>query len=470
MDLAHNESIESLNIAGHDFGLRGALALGKTLQLNFTINKLIWDNNEVPLNGFKAFAKAIELNKSLTDMPVPFTDFSSIMKQDSSTRVELSKLMLKIDEVLKRNALPSLRRQKKREETNRKISASTSNIASNPKANEIHKLRSHIEKTPGVLKDEQKEQLEVIDTHQTHLHAMKEFKAVALTDVQKQLANILKVTVSNLLPAFKNIQHQFIVKLTEYIKKQYGKLDQISEVTQSLAELERSTITKFAAVADEHIGVEGAESLTNEAHLILSNLLFQTTESLYDTCMDTLQSIIFAQMTRNGANDAPLVSPRRPSVHQADQAVAALALSPRGLPSYSNAIERRKSLKANEKISLNNSNSNDTSPSGKLNKSGGIPRLRKKKNSKDEGKRNSLSKRKHARRKSVDAKHSKTIGHSSGKVQQLPKREPLNDTFANIHKSKPKPKRTKVVKRVVRRRPQGPTLRDTTKKNNDSLI
>lgn len=53
--LASNTSLSEIDISGHQIGNTGVIALAKSLQLNGTLTKLFWDENETGLIGYLTY-------------------------------------------------------------------------------------------------------------------------------------------------------------------------------------------------------------------------------------------------------------------------------------------------------------------------------------------------------------------------------------------------------------------------------
>jgi len=81
--LATNTTLTSLDITGHLMGNKGATALGKALQTNISLTKLLWDDNGTTLPGFAYFRIGMRSNQQVTNMPMPYNDILNCTKPNN---------------------------------------------------------------------------------------------------------------------------------------------------------------------------------------------------------------------------------------------------------------------------------------------------------------------------------------------------------------------------------------------------
>uniref|UniRef100_A0A6B2KWZ6 Ras-GAP domain-containing protein n=1 Tax=Arcella intermedia TaxID=1963864 RepID=A0A6B2KWZ6_9EUKA len=72
--IAHNTTLTELDISGHAFGIQGAITLARVLEVNRTLMKINWDDNNVGLIGFQNISKGLKENGTVVDMPLPMSD------------------------------------------------------------------------------------------------------------------------------------------------------------------------------------------------------------------------------------------------------------------------------------------------------------------------------------------------------------------------------------------------------------
>jgi len=77
--LAENIYLTELDITGHGCGTQGAIAIARMLEVNQTLIKLSWDDNNTGLIGFQNIKKSLKLNNSLQEMPLPLSDISKLL-------------------------------------------------------------------------------------------------------------------------------------------------------------------------------------------------------------------------------------------------------------------------------------------------------------------------------------------------------------------------------------------------------
>jgi len=86
--LMHNTSLTSLDVSGHLFGVAGAKALAKMVQLNATLTRIVFDMNEIGLMGLNAIAEGVSYNSTLEVFPLPVIDITSILQSDHSSETQ----------------------------------------------------------------------------------------------------------------------------------------------------------------------------------------------------------------------------------------------------------------------------------------------------------------------------------------------------------------------------------------------
>ncbi|XP_057660068.1 F-actin-uncapping protein LRRC16A isoform X1 [Diorhabda carinulata] len=98
--LGDNKSLEVLDISGNLIGDSGARLLAKALQINNKLKSIIFDRNNITLQGYHDIAYALESNSTVQYMPFPIYDITPCMKANAE-RTEL--IMRKIQDLLNRN-------------------------------------------------------------------------------------------------------------------------------------------------------------------------------------------------------------------------------------------------------------------------------------------------------------------------------------------------------------------------------
>jgi len=80
--LRHNTTITYLDVSGHSFGDKGAIAMSRVLQQNFTMNTVVYDNNDIGPVGLLNLADAVKKNQHLKVLPTPFMDVTQIINEE----------------------------------------------------------------------------------------------------------------------------------------------------------------------------------------------------------------------------------------------------------------------------------------------------------------------------------------------------------------------------------------------------
>jgi Ran GTPase-activating protein (RanGAP) involved in mRNA processing and transport len=101
--LATNDTLLRLDISGQQMGNKGALALGKALQINKKLQELRWDDNGTTLQGFVSFRNGLMRNISLKDMQVPVLDITTAKGEDPK---KLATVFSEIQDMIARNCAP----------------------------------------------------------------------------------------------------------------------------------------------------------------------------------------------------------------------------------------------------------------------------------------------------------------------------------------------------------------------------
>ncbi|XP_063216006.1 F-actin-uncapping protein LRRC16A isoform X3 [Bacillus rossius redtenbacheri] len=101
--LGSNQCLQTIDISGNMMGDAGARLLAKALQINSRLRTIIYDRNNVTVQGFSDLAYALESNYTVRYMPFPVHDVVPCMKT-SSERTDT--VMRKIQDLLHRNVTP----------------------------------------------------------------------------------------------------------------------------------------------------------------------------------------------------------------------------------------------------------------------------------------------------------------------------------------------------------------------------
>ena len=103
--LSSNTTLTEVDISGHGFGDRGALALARTLDINHVLTSVLWDDNNTGIIGLANIRDSISTNQNLKSMPLPWRDIVRVMNQDTTDKAILSGLLDKMTQSLMNNQL-----------------------------------------------------------------------------------------------------------------------------------------------------------------------------------------------------------------------------------------------------------------------------------------------------------------------------------------------------------------------------
>ncbi|XP_015588505.1 F-actin-uncapping protein LRRC16A isoform X2 [Cephus cinctus] len=101
--LGSNTCLHTLDISGNQIGDPGARLLAKALQINNHLRTIIYDRNNITLQGYADIVHALENNYSVRHMPFPIFDLQPCMKTSAEKTEQLVK---KIQDLLQRNVTP----------------------------------------------------------------------------------------------------------------------------------------------------------------------------------------------------------------------------------------------------------------------------------------------------------------------------------------------------------------------------
>ncbi|XP_020298120.1 F-actin-uncapping protein LRRC16A isoform X3 [Pseudomyrmex gracilis] len=101
--LGSNTCLQTLDISGNQIGDPGARLLAKALQINNHLRTIIYDKNNITLQGYADIVHALEKNCSVRHMPFPIYDLQPCMKTSAEKTEQLAK---KIQDLLQRNVTP----------------------------------------------------------------------------------------------------------------------------------------------------------------------------------------------------------------------------------------------------------------------------------------------------------------------------------------------------------------------------
>ncbi|XP_034938905.1 F-actin-uncapping protein LRRC16A isoform X2 [Chelonus insularis] len=101
--LGSNTCLHTLDISGNQIGDAGARLLAKALQINNHLKTIIYDKNNITLQGYSDIVHALEKNYSVRHMPFPIYDLQPCMKISAEKAEQLAK---KIQDMLQRNVTP----------------------------------------------------------------------------------------------------------------------------------------------------------------------------------------------------------------------------------------------------------------------------------------------------------------------------------------------------------------------------
>ncbi|XP_026675435.1 F-actin-uncapping protein LRRC16A isoform X3 [Ceratina calcarata] len=101
--LGSNACLHTLDIGGNQIGDPGARLLAKALQINNHLRTIVYDRNNITLQGYADIVHALEKNCSVRHMSFPIYDLQPCMKTSAEKTEQLAK---RIQDLLQRNVTP----------------------------------------------------------------------------------------------------------------------------------------------------------------------------------------------------------------------------------------------------------------------------------------------------------------------------------------------------------------------------
>jgi len=82
--ILNNKTLEILDITGNQSGDALAIAMAKLFQHNCTIHIVLWDSNDISINGLKSILLGLQRNHSIKHLPLPLLDLAAILKKENA--------------------------------------------------------------------------------------------------------------------------------------------------------------------------------------------------------------------------------------------------------------------------------------------------------------------------------------------------------------------------------------------------
>jgi hypothetical protein len=98
-----NTRITELDITGHGFGNRGAIALSKALGINHVLQSVYYDDNNIGILGVGNICDGIQSNHVVKNFPLPWHDVTSLYNDSNTDKAALSKFLTRISDKIMEN-------------------------------------------------------------------------------------------------------------------------------------------------------------------------------------------------------------------------------------------------------------------------------------------------------------------------------------------------------------------------------
>jgi len=289
--LATNDKLEHLDVSGHGFGNKGANSIGKALQTNKTMHSLCWDGNDTTTAGFAAFAKGMKKNFTLNIMPIPVLDISNCLKNEP----QITKYMIKIQNLLARNAAPqkgAFKKKKKKDDPSNSSAPRNTNltILSSGEREQVERLRFNIKSTGKKLNEEQEQVLRDVENNDSVLMTVHSLEDEHHILMSQTLQDHMKTVAEQMIPVVEE-QYQALVRaIMDYIGDRYPSLERDTirrlQVNMSFGgkQMDTEAVTKILN--------ETVKEISQAAQLSLMSAVTITSDYLYEKLGDKLREII----------------------------------------------------------------------------------------------------------------------------------------------------------------------------------
>eukprot|EP01116_Phalansterium_solitarium_P004867 TRINITY_DN1604_c1_g3_i1.p1 TRINITY_DN1604_c1_g3~~TRINITY_DN1604_c1_g3_i1.p1 ORF type:complete len:955 (-),score=337.75 TRINITY_DN1604_c1_g3_i1:456-3320(-) len=323
--LATNDSLKSLNISGHQFGNKGASALGKALQTNQKLTSLRWDNNLTTAPGFQIFYLGLKRSRTLKEMPLPLMDISAAFAASKGPEIQaLNDVIRKIERCIMRNQNPDTFRAKAAAAASTTFGFLTSGVREEMQK-VLHKINATGQKPEGedrtVLED-----AEAQDQVVTQLFNIKDQYQQAL---EEQLRAALGDFVQQIHPLYAGTRSQLIDSVRDHVRTSYRSLDDdtIKRLQPALAYGGKDLhLDDFEKLLVQEVGGQ----ILSKANQAFHSTTTIASDYLYEKLQDRLEEIHFDLMQssappptsrrEHSAGSYPSVAPKSPAASRSKPA------------------------------------------------------------------------------------------------------------------------------------------------------
>ncbi|KAJ8919981.1 hypothetical protein NQ315_006511 [Exocentrus adspersus] len=239
--LGDNKSLETLDISGNLIGDSGARLLAKALQINNKLKTIIYDRNNITLQGYNDIAYALESNRTVQYMPFPIFDITPCMKANTE-RTDV--LMKKIQDLLNRNVSHKQQRLKSfplqpgflltsKQQALDRLVAQTQEAIKNL-AGESITSNNDINHATGVIQDAENSKqllvrLQEVAQHRDDKHPVEDKLQQVACDIHASICDYVQITTEKMLKCCKE-QCPYVLhdeQTVQDIKKECKKKKQI---------------------------------------------------------------------------------------------------------------------------------------------------------------------------------------------------------------------------------------------------
>lgn len=205
--LGDNKCLEMIDISGNLMGDSGARLLAKALQINTKLRTIVYDRNNITLQGYHDIAYALESNRTVQYMPFPLHDIMPCMKA-SAERTDV--IMRKIQDLLNRNVTFKKRSAKSfplqpgflltsKQQAVDRLVVQTQDAIKNAAAESISS-NNDINHATGIIQDAENSKqllvrLQEIAQHRDDSHPVEAKMQQAACDVHSSICDYLQVSV-----------------------------------------------------------------------------------------------------------------------------------------------------------------------------------------------------------------------------------------------------------------------------------
>ncbi|KRT82674.1 hypothetical protein AMK59_4297, partial [Oryctes borbonicus] len=292
--LGDNKCLETIDISGNLIGDSGARLLAKALQINTKLKTIIYDKNNITLQGYNDIAYALESNHTVQYMPFPINDITPCMKA-SAERADT--IMRKIQDLLNRNVSPSKHDNRRhlslqpgfllssKQHSIDRLVLQTQDIIKNVAAESIE-LNNDINHATGVIQDAENSKqlltrLQEVAQQKDEVHPVKVKLQQCAAEIHMTINGYLQTTTDKMLKSSK--------ELCPYVLNENHVIHDIKKDCNNKKQIP----LEFVVNCVKHQAGTDIMNKLGELNLIIASFISeQVTDEVYESLMRSYKALL----------------------------------------------------------------------------------------------------------------------------------------------------------------------------------